>query len=417
VNFLWAYAREAHPEEHPFSSGFETKDLGWGHRYFEPTTMEQRAQRARWMKADLQPDAEMPMIIDYINSELGPDNAIWNAYRGGGFYSGFVIDCDATIIYQANWAWFGPGGQWWGLPLRPVEELEDFLDNYLADPPPCYDPGIGPLGTRSRERLPTVLIVDDDAGSAYEGYFKIPLGNLKKHYQVWDVQENGSPSSEVLENYNVVVWLTGDASQDTLTPTDQANLAAYLDAGGKLFLSGQNIGQDIGDSAFYHDYLHATLVDDNTDGSRLVGDDILSGIEVTLAGADGAGNQDSPSQIGLLDDASGVFFYENTEPPAWAGLRWEGDYQVVYFAFGLEGIGDWGAAAFRFKVMKTIFAWFDELPCSGDLDGDGGTDQADLGVLLSDWGCTFDCVGDLDGDDDTDQADLGILLADWGCPP
>jgi hypothetical protein len=53
--------------------------------------------------------------------------------------------------------------------------------------------------------------------------------------------------------------------------------------------------------------------------------------------------------------------------------------------------------------------------CVGDLDGDGATDQADLGVLLADWGCVADCVGDLDGDDDTDQADLGILLADWGC--
>jgi hypothetical protein len=53
--------------------------------------------------------------------------------------------------------------------------------------------------------------------------------------------------------------------------------------------------------------------------------------------------------------------------------------------------------------------------CVGDLDGDGDTDQADLGILLANWGCTSGCVGDLDGDDDTDQGDLGILLADWGC--
>ena len=58
------------------------------------------------------------------------------------------------------------------------------------------------------------------------------------------------------------------------------------------------------------------------------------------------------------------------------------------------------------------------LPCVGDLDGDGDTDQADLGILLADWGCddpVNGCVGDLNGDDKTDQADLGILLADWGC--
>jgi len=57
-------------------------------------------------------------------------------------------------------------------------------------------------------------------------------------------------------------------------------------------------------------------------------------------------------------------------------------------------------------------------PCSGDLDGDGDTDQADLGILLADWDCddpVNGCAGDLDRDDDTDQADLGILLADWGC--
>ncbi|HUU83744.1 MAG TPA: hypothetical protein VM243_09590 [Phycisphaerae bacterium] len=57
--------------------------------------------------------------------------------------------------------------------------------------------------------------------------------------------------------------------------------------------------------------------------------------------------------------------------------------------------------------------------CRGDLDGDYDIDQADLGILLADWGCTGGgCPGDCNGDGDTDQADLGILLAHWGqeCP-
>ncbi|HUU94894.1 MAG TPA: right-handed parallel beta-helix repeat-containing protein [Phycisphaerae bacterium] len=60
-----------------------------------------------------------------------------------------------------------------------------------------------------------------------------------------------------------------------------------------------------------------------------------------------------------------------------------------------------------------------EFQISGDLNGDGCVDHADLGILLSDWGCTGgDCPGDCDFDGDTDQADLGILLAHWGqgCP-
>ena len=57
--------------------------------------------------------------------------------------------------------------------------------------------------------------------------------------------------------------------------------------------------------------------------------------------------------------------------------------------------------------------------CAGDLDGDGDTDLADLGILLADFGCVSPgpCPGDLDNDGDTDLADLGILLADFGCAP
>jgi hypothetical protein len=79
----------------------------------------------------------------------------------------------------------------------------------------------------------------------------------------------------------------------------------------------------------------------------------------------------------------------------------------------IEGVATsavgWGACnEFAFDIV---------LGCAADLDGDGDTDQADLGVLLADWGCTSGCAGDIDGDDDTDQADLGILLSDWGCTP
>jgi hypothetical protein len=54
-----------------------------------------------------------------------------------------------------------------------------------------------------------------------------------------------------------------------------------------------------------------------------------------------------------------------------------------------------------------------EAPCVGDLDGDGDTDQQDLGILLASYG--VDDGGDLDGDGNTDQQDLAILLSDWAC--
>jgi len=65
--------------------------------------------------------------------------------------------------------------------------------------------------------------------------------------------------------------------------------------------------------------------------------------------------------------------------------------------------------------------WAMDLPGSipGDLNDDGCVGHADLGIFLSDWGCSGgDCPGDCDGDGDTDHSDLAILLAHWGegCP-
>ncbi|MFO0872885.1 MAG: thrombospondin type 3 repeat-containing protein [Phycisphaerales bacterium] len=50
--------------------------------------------------------------------------------------------------------------------------------------------------------------------------------------------------------------------------------------------------------------------------------------------------------------------------------------------------------------------------CLTDLNGDGQTDGADLGLLLSQWGGTGNA--DLNNDGIVDGADLGTLLAGWG---
>ncbi len=81
---------------------------------------------------------------------------------------------------------------------------------------------------------------------------------------------------------------------------------------------------------------------------------------------------------------------------------------VRFVTFGqVPGVGNQ-------EIYNTAFTDYPfSTPCPGDLDGDGDTDQADLGVLLAAYNLTAD--GDLDGDGDTDQADLGVLLADYNC--
>jgi hypothetical protein len=64
-----------------------------------------------------------------------------------------------------------------------------------------------------------------------------------------------------------------------------------------------------------------------------------------------------------------------------------------------------------------LFTYSCEDTCPADLDKNGVVGQADLGILLADYGCTSAasgfCPGDIDGDGVSGQSDLGVLLAAW----
>ena len=55
-----------------------------------------------------------------------------------------------------------------------------------------------------------------------------------------------------------------------------------------------------------------------------------------------------------------------------------------------------------------------EVPCLGDLDGDGIVGGSDLAVVLGAWGKCADCPADLNDDGFVDGADLATLLGAWG---
>jgi murein tripeptide amidase MpaA len=87
----------------------------------------------------------------------------------------------------------------------------------------------------------------------------------------------------------------------------------------------------------------------------------------------------------------------------------------VRFVASDEDAGSIVEAAVDDFVVIEYFC--EESDCPGDLNDDGQRNQADLGILLADWGCTGgDCPGDVDGDGDTDHADLGAFLAVFGVP-
>ena len=229
-------------------------------------------------------------------------------------------------------------------------------------PPPTDTPTVtptpGPTDTPTNTPTPEppapILLVDDDDGSSYEGYYTAALDALGKDYDTWSVQSQGSPSASELQKHDIVVWFTGDDYTTTLSSTDQSNLTTYLDGGGNLFITGQDIGYDINTASFYGNYLHASYVQDDTNTYGLTGYDILDGVNVTISGSGGANNQSYPSEIGLGSGAVGLFDYDGSY--TWGGLRWEGAYRLVYLSFGYEAID---TSADRNSVMDALLNWLE----------------------------------------------------------
>jgi hypothetical protein len=183
-----------------------------------------------------------------------------------------------------------------------------------------------------------------------------------------DRNANG-PAADRLMEASVVIWLTGEESEGTLTAADRTALRTFLDAGGALFLTGQDIGRDLTSegtvtSAFMRDYLRATYVTDNANIYDLIAvpdEDISEGINVSIEGGTGAPNQNYPSEIQPRSGAAVVYFYNST---AEAAVKYGGStFRTVYFAFGFEGIA---VRADRNRVMGNVLEWLRGNQTTGD---------------------------------------------------
>ncbi|UCE18581.1 MAG: Omp28-related outer membrane protein [Gemmatimonadota bacterium] len=237
---------------------------------------------------------------------------------------------------------------------------------------------------------PNILIVNDDHIPAVfpwdynaEGFYKMALYDRDETYHVWNTTLVETPGADVLLSYDIVIWFTG-ASDPTITPEDEAVLTAYLDAGGNLIISGQDIASDLQGSSFLSDYLHAEFVADSSSDIWLnpTADPITGELSMlSLASGDyGAANQDSPDEIAPLGDAMPILTYYNSGRTA--ALRYMNDYRLVYFAFGFESLVEFYDVANSFNMradfLQRIFDWFEFEPQIGDVNENGNVDIIDV---------------------------------------
>jgi len=260
-----------------------------------------------------------------------------------------------------------------------------------------------------------ILLVDDDGGGPYEGYFFTALDSVGLAYDVWIYETFGAPTDSVLELYQAVVWTTGPdygtmANPKTLTATDQERLMTYLDNGGNLILSSQDLLHDNDPNTFITDYLHVAGHNDDESihsVAGMTGDTISDGMAFTLSypfynlsdcivpgsGATGIFSQTGKASSAFgervpMDRVSGAGTPDLLDSCA---LRYpasgQSTYKVVFFAFPFEAVPQAGSYPNNsYTLMRRIMGWFGlEKPSyiRGDANGDGIIDLADVLYLIN----------------------------------
>jgi hypothetical protein len=178
----------------------------------------------------------------------------------------------------------------------------------------------------------------------------------------------------VLSNYRAVDWALGEEStqHQTFAAQEQLLLQNYLNAGGRLLLSGAEIGWDLdqngsaSDRAFYRNVLGASYVADDA-GTYLLQAGVAGSISQGLPagsfdnGTHGSYDVDWPDVIAPTDARSAVCLrYGNGLCAGIQKLDAATGARVVHFAFPLETIVD---PALRAGLMQQALRFLlDPLP-------------------------------------------------------
>jgi hypothetical protein len=203
------------------------------------------------------------------------------------------------------------------------------------------------------------LIVDGDMGGPnVESYYENALTANNVSYSYWDLSADSTLPLSMLTTHKTVVWFTGNAYPGPITPYE-SELGTFLDGGGRLFMSGQDIlDQSAGTTAFVRNYLHI-----NWDGSETQNDKPTADVH-GVAGSpvsNGIGaipldhsvlNASFEDQITPIAPATAAFTDDTSAPDGLSVSA--GAYKVVFLGFPFEA---YGSATDKADLMNRVLTY------------------------------------------------------------
>jgi uncharacterized repeat protein (TIGR01451 family) len=204
----------------------------------------------------------------------------------------------------------------------------------------------------------TLLVDNDDNGPDVQSYYAAALTANTIAFSTWDIATDKNLPRNYTLAFKNIVWFTGNSYPGPVTPYE-ATLTAFLDGGGRLFMSGHDIlDQGAGTTPFVHNYLHIDWDGTETQNDKATAH--VNGIAGTLTNGIGAVPLDHSVLLGATFEdritpvapAVAVF---NDDAAQHDALSYSGTYKVVFLAFPLEA---YGTAAQKADLIGRSFAFF-----------------------------------------------------------
>lgn len=245
------------------------------------------------------------------------------------------------------------------IPVTIVLENSNFSDTFKVDIP------VHPL----------VLFVDDHIGGGNGAdmpialYYQKAFEHLGIAYEYWLNEE--AIDSSYIAKFPIVVW-DCEWAFPSLDDDDRGVLSHYLENGGNLFISGQDIGWDMCDpgggntfeisggesKSWYETYLLSAYVSDGGGQPPLKVPDATTLLDLPPFYFQQPGREDYsyPSEIQPVGNGFSILDYKNGYSAAVASVN---PYNTVYFSFGSwEAIID---TLIRYDAMQQVLNHFTKI--------------------------------------------------------
>ena len=222
------------------------------------------------------------------------------------------------------------------------------------------------------ESAPQLLLVDE--GTAYYAsevaLWREALDTLRYEYDFYKIKAGHALISQTLLPYDVVLWSSPYGSPGLVSSSSA--LRGYLNQGGKLLLSGQDVayydggGTAVGPGVrpYLYDLLGVFYQSEWTQ-SEVIGDGPFAGLRVSIQGPGGADNQNAPDTIRTPSSPAPSRIWRYGDGAlAGAATSLCVPFRSLFFGFGYEAIV---GEAHRLSVMDRSLDWLMTPPLTAGL--------------------------------------------------